>query len=70
MYLNKRNLSFDPKKGIPSDVIVWVNLPHLPLHYWSDEVLTSIGNSLGHYIDKYEPKSPMFSSVGMWMEFM
>ena len=32
MYLNKWDLSFDPKKDISKAVLVWVKLPHLPLH--------------------------------------
>ena len=68
MYLNSWKLSFDTEKYIPFGVLVWVKLPHLPLQRWSDEVLASIGNSLWRYIDKYEPKSPMFSFARICVE--
>ena len=68
IHLNKWDLSFDPKKYIPSSVLVWVKFPHLPLHYWSDEDLKAIGNTLGKYIDNSEPKPPMFSCVRICVE--
>ena len=40
---------------------VWVHLPYIPLHCWNDEALQAIGNTLGKYIDKVEPKGPLFS---------
>jgi hypothetical protein len=40
---------------------LWVCLPHLPLHCWGDDVLKSIGDVIGKYIDKEEPKPPMFA---------
>ena len=61
LYLNCWSLSFDAKKDVPSTVSVWVRLPHLPLHCWNDETLQAIGNSLGNYINKAEPKGPLFS---------
>ena len=54
LYLNKWNLDFDPNQDVPSDVPVWVRLPHLPLHCRSTESLAAIGNTLGKYIDKDE----------------
>jgi hypothetical protein len=33
-----------------------VKLPFLPLHFWNDDTLKAIGNSLGRYIDQAEPK--------------
>jgi hypothetical protein len=35
---------------------VWVCLPFLPLHCWNDETLRNIGNTLGKYIDRVEPR--------------
>lgn len=29
---------------------LWVRLPRLPLHYWSEDVLIRIGNALGSYL--------------------
>jgi hypothetical protein len=55
MYLNKWTPDFSLENGVPTVVLVWVELPHIPLHCWSDDALRSIGNSIGRYIDKVEP---------------
>ena len=68
MYLNKWDLSFDPEKDIPKAVSIWMKLPHLPLHCWNDEDFRAIGNTLGKYIDKSEPKAPMFSCTRICVE--
>ena len=68
MYLNKWDLSFNPEKDIPKAVPVWVKLPHLPLHCWNDEDFRTIGNTLGKYVDKSEPKAPMFSCARICVE--
>ena len=68
MYLNRWKLYFYPEKDIPSKVPIWVKSPHIPLHYWSDEFLASIRNSLGHYIDKFVLKSPLFSYACIYVE--
>ena len=68
LYLNRWSSSFDPEKDVPSTVLVWVRLPHLPLHYWNDETLQEIKNSLGNYIDKAEPKGPLFSCARICVE--
>lgn len=68
LYLNRWNLSFDSKKDVPSAVPVWVRLPHLPLHYWDDDTLMAIGNALGKYIDKAEPKGPLFACARICVE--
>lgn len=52
LYLNKWSPDFDPTQDVPSAVPVWVRLPHLPLHCWSQKSLQIIGNSLGKYIDQ------------------
>ena len=67
-YLNHWSLSFDLEKDIPSAVSVWVRLPHLPLHYWNDEALQAIRNTLGKYIDKAKPKGPLFSFARVCVE--
>ena len=53
---------------VPLAVPVWVRLPHLPLHCWNDETLQAIGNSLDKYIDKAEPKGPLFSCARICVE--
>ena len=68
MYINKWDLYFDPRKDIPTSIIVWVKPPHLSLHYWNDEDLKAIGNSLGKYIEKYDPKPPMFFCAWIYVE--
>lgn len=52
LYLNKWSPDFDPTQDVPSAVPVWVRLPHLPLHCWSQKSLQIIGNSLGKYVDQ------------------
>jgi hypothetical protein len=52
LYLNKWSPDFDPAQDVPTAVPVWVRLPHLPLHCWSQNSLQSIGNALGRYIDQ------------------
>ena len=56
------------KKDVPLAVPVWVRLPHLPLHCWNDETLQAIGNSLGNYIDKAEPKCHFLSYTRICVE--
>ena len=68
LYLNRWSLNFDPKKDVPLAVPVWVLLPHIPLHCWKDETLQAIGNSLGNYIGKKEPKGPLFSCARICVE--
>jgi hypothetical protein len=56
LYLNRWTPNFDPASKVPKDVPVWVRLPNLPIHYWNSPSLQAIGNGLGHYIDKADPK--------------
>jgi hypothetical protein len=56
LYLNRWTPSFDPASEIPKDVPVWVRLPNLPIHCWSTPSLQAIGNGLGRYIDRADPK--------------
>eukprot|EP00253_Pinus_taeda_P017483 PITA_17483 len=41
---------FDPNTMTVTKVPVWVRLFNLPLHFWSEQVLEGIGNSIGKYI--------------------
>jgi hypothetical protein len=68
MYLNKWSLKFNLENNIPFVVLVWMRLPHLPLHYWNDETLKCIGNILGRYIDKAYPKEGMFTCARICIE--
>jgi len=56
LYLKKWSPYFDPMQDAPSTVLVWVRLPHLPLHCWNPKSLEAIGNTLGKYINKYDRK--------------
>jgi hypothetical protein len=56
LYLNRWTPNFDLALEIPKDVPVWVSLPNLPIHCWNSASLQAIGNGLGHYIDKADPK--------------
>jgi hypothetical protein len=56
LYLNRWTPSFDPAIEVPKDVPVWVRLPNLPIHCWNPSSLQAIGNGLGQYIDRADPK--------------
>jgi hypothetical protein len=56
MYLNRWMLYFNMENDIPLAVPVWFLLPFFRLHFWNEETLMAIGNSIGQYIDKGEPK--------------
>lgn len=68
LYLNKWIPNFDTKLDIPSVVPVWVRLPHLPLHCWGDESVRAIGNVVGKYIDRNEPKDNMQACARICVE--
>jgi hypothetical protein len=56
LYLNRWTPNFDAASEVPKDVPVWVRLPNLPIHCWNSSSLQAIGNGLGHYIDRADPK--------------
>jgi hypothetical protein len=68
MYLNQWSLNFSPENYVPSIVHVSVRLPHIPLHCWSNDSLCCIGNTLGCYIDRAEPKENIFSCARICVE--
>jgi hypothetical protein len=43
-------ISFDPAQDYFQFRHLWVLLPGLPLNFWSVKALTTIGNTLGHFI--------------------
>jgi hypothetical protein len=53
---------FSMKKGKSSF------FPHFPFHYWGDEVLKIIGDALGKYIDREEPRSILYSYARICIE--
>jgi len=52
MYLNWWNSNFN----LEHDVLICVHLPHLPLQCWNEDTMHNINDSLGQYIDRYEPR--------------
>jgi len=56
LYLNRWSPYFDPVVDVPKVVLVWVRLPTLSIHCWNPKSLKLIGNGLGRYIDKADPK--------------
>ena len=67
LYLNRWTPDFDPNVAAPKEVHVWVRLPNLPAHYWNSESLEKIGNGLGRYIDKADPKG-QYSCARIYVE--
>lgn len=68
LYLNHWTPDFDPEMDVPSDVPVWVRLPYIPLHCWGDESIKTIGNTVGSYIDRCEPKDNMHACARICVE--
>lgn len=48
--LSRWYAGFDPLKNTPSNCLIWVKLPNLPLELWTEESLAKIGNSIGRFI--------------------
>lgn len=69
LYLNKWTPDFNPELDIPRVVPVSVRLPHLPLHCWGDESVRAIGNAVGKYIDRNEPKDNIKACSFICVEF-
>jgi hypothetical protein len=63
---------FDPTMASISSALVWVRLPSLPLHFWGDKSLESIGNGIGKFICKCPEAAPInstFSQIYVEMDF-
>jgi len=58
---------FNPEAEITA-APVWVRLPHLPLHLWGIESLEDIGNKLGRYLDKADPKGDQYTCARICVE--
>ena len=41
---------FDPLTMVVTKVPIWVRLPNLPIHFWSQWIFKGIGNALGCYL--------------------
>ena len=68
LYLNRWTPNFDPAVEVPKVVPVWVCLPNLPIHRWTPSSLQGIGEILGRYIDKENPKEN-YSCARICVEF-
>jgi hypothetical protein len=68
VYLNKWTPDFNQENNVPSAVVMWVHMPHLPLHCWSNDTLRNIGNSIGQYIDKVELKENLLYHAKFFIE--
>jgi hypothetical protein len=54
--------AFDPSTDCISSAPVWVRLPYLPLHFWGDASLQSIGNGLGKFLCRSPDSRPALST--------
>ena len=63
---------FDPSTDCISSAPVWVRLPYLPLHFWGDETLHSIGNGLSKFLCRSPDSKPArstFARICVEMDF-
>ncbi|CAN1292513.1 hypothetical protein LINPERPRIM_LOCUS21610 [Linum perenne] len=42
--------SFRISNDLPKKILVWVRFPHLPIHLYHPQILTSLGNLIGKTI--------------------
>jgi hypothetical protein len=68
MYLNSLTPDFNTENDIPNAIPVWVRLPFLLLHCWNNETIGSIGNIIGKFIDREEPKDGLKSFVCIYLK--
>jgi len=68
LYLNHWMPDFDLEVDVPLVTPIFVFFHHPPLHYWSDDSMVSIGNTLLKCIDKYEIKAKMFTYARIYVE--
>jgi hypothetical protein len=67
LFLAPWTLDFNPKDEITA-APVWVRLPHLPMHLWGISSLEDIGNKLGRFLDRAEPKGDQFTCARICVE--
>jgi hypothetical protein len=67
LFLAPWTLDFNPGAEITA-APVWVRLPHLPLHLWGISSLEDIGNKLGRFLDRAEPKGDQFTCARICVE--
>jgi hypothetical protein len=54
--------AFNPSTDCISSAPVWVRLSYLPLHFWGDESLQSIGNGLSKFLCRSPDSKPTLST--------
>lgn len=62
MYLNQWYPDFNLDEDISMTIPIQVKLPCLPLSLWSDDQLRAVGNRVGKYLDRDDPKGSQFAS--------
>jgi hypothetical protein len=67
LFLAPWTLHFNPGAEITT-APVWVRLPHLPLHLRGISSLEDIGNKLGRFLDRAEPKGEQFTCARICVE--
>jgi len=67
LFLAPWTLDFNPEAEITA-APVWVRLPHLPLHLWGKSSLEDIGNKLGRFLDRMEPKGDQYTCARICVE--
>ena len=68
MYRNSCSLEFDLYEDILMMIMIQVKLPIPLLSCWNDDYLKAIGNGLGKYLDRAEPKGQQFSCANIYVE--
>ena len=48
--VTKWHPTFDLAKELNNMALVWVSLSSLPLEFWDERILKSIGDSFGHFV--------------------
>jgi hypothetical protein len=67
LFLGPWTLDFNLEAEITA-APVWGRLPHLPLHLWGTRSLEDIGNKLGLFLDRAEPKGDQFTCARICVE--
>jgi hypothetical protein len=68
LYLNHWTPDFKPAVDVLKEVPGWVRLPNLLIHCWNPSSLQNIGNIIGIFIDKADPKG-QYSCAWIYVEF-
>ena len=50
LFLRPWKERFNPDKENLTIALVWIKMYYLPMEYWTEEILTDIGNTLGNFV--------------------